>query len=90
MCLHHRSTALTPSLVVPSTITQLGTVTRFNSLESTQANTLFLAPHAKLFSRTAVPHVLFYRDNHPTPIFIIGLIVQSVLDQLISIGELRQ
>jgi len=85
-----RSTAHSPSLVVPSTITRLATVTRFNSSESTQANSLFLAPHAKIFPRTAIPHVLFYRDYHPTPIFIIGFVGQSMLDQLISIGELRQ
>jgi len=90
ICLHHRSTAHSPSLVVPSTITRLATVTRFNSSESTQANSLFLAPHAKIFPRTAIPHVLFYRDYHPTPIFIIGFVGQSMLDQLISIGELRQ
>lgn len=63
---------------------------RFDSSESTQVNTLLLAPHAEFFPRTAVPHILFDRGYQPSSVFIIDLIVQSMLDQFIGIGKLWQ
>ena len=53
-------------------------------------DTFFLAPLAEVFSRTAIQHILFYRGYRPTSIFIIDLIVQSMLDQFIGVGELWQ